>query len=241
MKLEIYDTYEEVSERAAAIIAAQIREKPDTVLGLPTGETPIGTYDRLIREYESGKLDFLHVTTFNLDEYYPISPCDVQSYRYFMNQHLFLHVNVPMDATHVPEGSAEDADAACAAYEKAMREAGGVDLQVLGIGRNGHIGFNEPGTAPDSLTHKVTLTQDTIEANSRLFNHISEVPTHALTMGLGTILRAKKIIILITGKNKQNALRQLLSGDADCPASVLCGHSDVTVLCDRAAAEGVTA
>lgn len=239
MNIRILDSYEQMSRLAADFVEAQILSKPNTVLGLPTGETPIGMYSALCKDNAEKKVDFSQVTTYNLDEYYPISADNAQSYRYFMNQQLFLHVNIPMEATHVICGEG-DAEKNCADYEKMIHRAGGIDLQVLGIGRNGHIGFNEPNGDPESLTHMVTLTQSTIEANSRLFNSIDEVPTHAVTMGLGTIMRAKRILMLISGKDKHDALHMLLDGkyDASCPATVLLKHNDVTVLCDRAAFEG---
>lgn len=223
--------------RAADIVCAQIAAKPDTVLGLPTGETPIGMYDLLTERCAAGKVDFSRVHTFNLDEYYPISPKNDQSYRYFMNLHFFDRINIPIENTRVPEGSASDPDAACRAYEDAIRAQGGVDLQVLGIGRNGHIGFNEPGCDLGGDTHVTSLTPDTIDANSRFFASADEVPKQALTMGVGTILRAKKIIILICGANKHDALMRLLGGKVDdqCPATALQKHPNVTVLCDRAA------
>lgn len=237
MKREILDNYEQVSARAAEIVANAVRRKPDITLGLPTGETPIGLYKRLSDESKAGNLDFSGVTTFNLDEYYPISLNDPESYRYFMNKHLFSGINIPIEMTHVPPGDAPDPIQAAAEYEDLIRVHGGIDLQVLGIGRNGHIGFNEPGDSFDSLTHMVTLTQSTIEANARLFSSADEVPRHALTMGIGTILRAREILILITGEEKQEALQTLLKGEErqDCPATALLRHPNVTLLCDRAA------
>ena len=237
MKTERLKTYEEVSARAAEIVGRAIQEKPDLVLGLPTGETPIGLYARLSEACRKGEVDFSRVTTFNLDEYYPIDPENEQSYRFFMNKHLFRNVNVPIEATHVPAGNAADPDEAAKEYEAMILQHGGVDLQVLGIGRNGHIGFNEPGSAFDTPTHVVTLTENTIEANSRLFDSIDDVPLHALTMGIGTILRAKKILILITGKEKREALKTLLKGEEtlDCPATAILRHPDVTLLADEEA------
>ena len=233
MKLEILKNAKEVAVRAKEIVGGAITENPELVLGLPTGSTPEGLY----RELSASTLDFSRVKTFNLDEYYPMQPTDPQSYRYFMNSHLFNNVNLDMANTHVPDGTAADPDAACAKYEEMIREAGGVDLQVLGVGRNGHIGFNEPGTPFDSPTHKTTLTANTIEANARFFRDKTEVPAHALTMGIGTILRAKKILILITGADKHEALRSLLKGKIDeaWPVTALLKHDDVIVLCDTAA------
>lgn len=237
MKIEILKNYDAVSDRAAEIVGAAVKADPEITLGLPTGETPIGLYDRLTEAYRKGELDFSGVTTFNLDEYYPIDPENEQSYRYFMNKHLFSRINIPIESTHVPCGNASDPEEAALTYETMIREQGGVDLQVLGIGRNGHIGFNEPGGAFDTPTHVVTLTESTIEANARLFHSADEVPRRALTMGIGTILSAKKILILITGKEKHDALKALLAGNEtpDCPASALHRHPDVTLLADESA------
>lgn len=237
MKIEVLKNYDAVMERATEIVAAQVREKPNTVLGLPTGSTPIGLYNGLIREYEAGKLDFYNVTTFNLDEYYPIDPRNSQSYRYFMNDHLFHHVNIPMTSTHVPNGNTSDPEAACREYEAAMKAAGGVDLQVLGVGRNGHIGFNEPAEELVADTHLTGLTADTIDANSRFFASADEVPKQAVTMGMASILRAKQILILICGEDKKEALKQLKKGNINTqwPVTLLNLHDDVIVLCDEAA------
>ena len=236
MEIRVVENYQQMSRLAADFVEAQIAEKPDTVLGLPTGETPIGMYAALSEDNQKNIVDFSKVKTYNLDEYYPISPENEHSYRYFMNEQLFHRVNIPMEATHVICGTG-DADANCADYEKSIEAAGGIDLQVLGIGRNGHIGFNEPNDVPDRPTHKVTLTKSTLEANARLFASIDEVPTHALTMGIGTIMKAKKILMLISGKEKHEALHKLLSGKVDlaCPATAILRHPDVTILCDRAA------
>lgn len=233
MEFKHFSSPEELAQMAAKRIADAIASKPDIVLGLPTGSTPVPTYDALAQS----DCDFSRVTTFNLDEYYPIAPTDPQSYRFFMNKNLFDRVNIRKDATHVPDGSADDPAQACRDYEAAIRAAGGVDLQLLGVGRNGHIGFNEPGTALDSETHLVELTEDTIEANARFFASPDDVPRQALTMGVGTILRAKRIFIIITGAEKREALRRLLGGEYDpaFPVTALQRHPDVTVFCDDAA------
>ncbi|MBQ7566257.1 MAG: glucosamine-6-phosphate deaminase [Oscillospiraceae bacterium] len=233
MELKHFSSAQELAQMAAKRIADAIAKKPDLVLGLPTGETPVLTYDALAER----ETDFSRVTTFNLDEYYPIAPTDPQSYRYFMNKHLFDRVNVKKENTHVPDGTASDPAQACRDYESAIEAAGGVDLQLLGVGRNGHIGFNEPGTPTDSKTHLVDLTEDTIDANARFFASANDVPRQALTMGVGTILRAKRILILITGETKCEALRKLLSGKEDpaFPVTALQRHPDVTVFCDDAA------
>jgi glucosamine-6-phosphate deaminase len=194
-------------------------------------------YDELVARYEKGELDFSRVRSVNLDEYYPISPDNAQSYRYFMNKNLFDRINIDKANTAVPNGSAADPDAECAAYEEKIAALGQVDIQVLGIGQNGHIGFNEPAEALHPLTHRTDLTESTIKANARFFSEGEVMPTAALTMGIGTILRAKKIIILANGEAKADAIATLLSGKLTtaCPASFLNLHDDVVVICDRAA------
>ncbi len=227
----------ELSRIAADLVADVMREHPDCVLGLATGSTPVGLYRNLIDLCRAGEIDFSHVTTVNLDEYYPIAPENPQSYRYFMDQNLFDHVNIPKENTHVPDGTASDPVAACAAYEAYVRSLGGVDVQILGIGQNGHIGFNEPAETLEVGTHVTDLTESTIRANARFFDSIDEVPTRALTMGIGTILSAKKILILAFGAEKHEAVAKMLAGGLStaCPASMLNLHPDVTLLCDTAA------
>lgn len=234
MRFIICEDYDEMSKKAAEIVAAQIILKPNCNLGLATGSTPIGMHEKLV---ESG-VDFSEVTTFNLDEYYPIKQTNDQSYYYFMNEHLYSKVNLKKENIFIPNGEAPDADAECARYEKAIAEHGGLDLQVLGIGRNGHIGFNEPDSALNSFTHKTTLTEDTIEANARFFNSADEVPTNALTMGIATIMRAKKIILLANGESKARVVKALQGSliDPEIPATILAAHNDVTVIVDKAAA-----
>jgi glucosamine-6-phosphate deaminase len=210
------------------------------VLGLATGSTPVGMYKKLIEKNRAGEIDFSAVTTVNLDEYYPIAPDNDQSYRYFMNENLFNHVNIDKTRTFVPDGMAADPAAACDAYEKIVASVGAADVQVLGIGQNGHIGFNEPDAALDVKTHVTGLTESTIKANARFFASEADVPTKALTMGIGTILNAKKIVILANGAAKHAAVAKMLEGklDTSCPASMLNLHSDVTVICDEAAYNG---
>ena len=240
MKIVCCNDYCEMSRVAADIVADVVKNKPNCVLGLATGSTPEGMYAELIAKYQGGELDFSAVTTVNLDEYYPITPENEQSYRYFMNTKLFDHINVDKANTHVPNGNAEDAAAEAARYEAFVRELGGADIQVLGIGRNGHIAFNEPAEELYPATHVTSLTADTVEANARFFESIDQVPTLALTMGMGTILSAKKIIILANGKGKHEAVKTMLSGmvSTNCPASFLNLHADVTLICDTAAYEG---
>lgn len=229
--------YAELSKKAANIIAAQIIMKPDCVLGLATGSSPIGTYEQLVEKYNAGDLDFSKLSTVNLDEYRGLSHSDPQSYHYFMNENLFKHVNVRKDATFVPDGSNPDAAAACAAHEEIIRSLGGIDLQLLGLGNNGHIGFNEPAAAFDKETHCVDLTESTIQANSRLFDSIDQVPTQAYTMGIGTIMLAKKILVVVNGEVKADAVAKSFFGPItpEVPASVLQMHPDVTIVADEAA------
>ena len=240
MKLIICKNYDEVSAAAAEIVADVMKANPACVLGLATGSTPVGMYKKLIEKNAAGEIDFSAVTTVNLDEYYPISPDNDQSYRYFMNENLFNHVNIDKARTFVPDGQAADPVAACEAYEEIVASVGAADIQVLGIGQNGHIGFNEPDTALEVKTHVTGLTESTIKANARFFASEADVPTKALTMGIGTILGAKKIIILANGAAKHEAVSKMLAGklDTSCPASMLNLHGDVVVVCDEAAYNG---
>ncbi|MBQ3226523.1 MAG: glucosamine-6-phosphate deaminase [Clostridia bacterium] len=233
MKIIECTDYNEMSKVAAGFIAAQVTLKPNCVLGLATGSTPIGMYEAVA---EMG-LDFSKVTTFNLDEYYPIEQKNSQSYHYFMTENFYSKVNLKKENIFIPCGEAKDPDAECKAYEEKIEAHGGIDLQVLGIGQNGHIGFNEPDSTLFAYTHVTGLTQNTIEANSRFFDSIDEVPTKALTMGVATILKSKRIILLASGANKADAVRALTSGIIDpmCPASLLAAHNDVTIIADKAA------
>ena len=237
MKLLIEESYEDMSRRAADVIAEVVVEKPNCVLGLATGSTPIGLYADLVSDCKEGKISFKDVSTYNLDEYRGLAGDHDQSYRYFMNVNLFDHVDIDKAATHVPDGACEDADAACAAYEEAIEAAGGVDIQLLGLGHNGHIGFNEPCDEFPKATHCVTLTESTIQANSRLFDSIDEVPREAYTMGIGTIMKAKKILVVANGEGKADIVRRAFFGPVtpEVPASILQFHSDVTVIVDAAA------
>lgn len=230
--------YDALSKKAAAIVSGEINKKAKFVLGLATGTSPIGLYTELAEMNAEGKVDFAGVTTYNLDEYYPIDAANDQSYRYFMNKYLFNKVNIDMDNTHLLYGKAEDPDAECKAYDEAIVNAGNVDLQVLGIGCNGHIGFNEPGDKFIMGTHKVELTENTIEANSRLFNSADEVPRHALSMGIGAIMNAKSIVLVANGKNKAEAIRDALEGEITpwCQASILQLHKNVVFVIDEDAA-----
>ena len=237
MKIIVTENYEEMSRVAAEQFADVLRNKPDCVLGLATGDTPIGMYQDLIAMYQEGTLDFSKATSVNLDEYYPITPDNDQSYRYFMNHQLFDHVNMDKARTFVPDGTAKDPDAFCRDYEAKIDALGGVDIQVLGIGRNGHIGFNEPADELIPYTHLTELTKSTIEANSRFFASEEDVPKHALTMGVESVFKARKVLLLVSGANKAEAVRAMLNGNLSthCPASLLKLHPDVTLICDKAA------
>ena len=237
MKIYKAKDYDELSRKAASIIASQVLMKPECVLGLATGSTPIGTYKQLIEWYNKGDLDFSGVKSVNLDEYRGLDPQHDQSYRYFMEHNLFSHVDIDPARTHVPDGACPDAAAACAAYEQSIAEAGGLGLQLLGLGHNGHIGFNEPDEEFAKTTHCVDLTQSTIEANKRFFASIDDVPKQAYTMGIGTIMKAKKILLVVSGSDKAQILHDVLCGPVTphVPASVLQLHNDVIVVADEAA------
>lgn len=233
MQLIRVSSYEELSRKAADIISAQVILKPGCVLGLATGSTPIGTYRQLIERFRRGDLDFSRVTAFNLDEYLGISPEHPQSYHAFMQEQLFRHINICPRRCHVPEGCAEDPRAFAKAYDQAIAEHGGIDLQLLGIGNNGHIAFNEPGDAFIKETHVVSLKKSTIEANKRFFTSIDQVPTQAITMGVGSIMQAKKVLLLAEGPVKKDALEKALYGPIcpQMPASILQLHPYLTVIC----------
>lgn len=229
--------YADMSRKAANIISAQVIMKPDCVLGLATGSTPIGLYQQLVAWYEKGDLDFSEVRTVNLDEYKGLSRENDQSYYYFMHHNLFDHVNLPAENSHLPNGMEPDSDKECRRYSELIRSMGGVDLQLLGIGHNGHIGFNEPGDAFDNDVHCVDLTQSTIEANKRFFASADDVPKQAYTMGIKTIMQVKKILIVASGEDKAAIVRDAFFGPITpkVPASVLQLHNDVTLVADEAA------
>ncbi|EOS76498.1 MAG: glucosamine-6-phosphate deaminase [Lachnospiraceae bacterium] len=237
MKIIKTKNYEQMSRVAANILSAQIIMKPDCVLGLATGSTPIGTYDQLINWYKKGDIDFSEVTTINLDEYKGLSPENDQSYRYFMNTHLFDHINIDKDKTYVPNGLEPDSEKACSEYDQIIKAHSGIDLQLLGLGNNGHIGFNEPGDSFEKETHCVSLTESTIDANARFFSSIEEVPTQAYTMGIKTIMQAKKILVVVSGIQKASIVKKAFFGSItpEVPASVLQLHRDVTIVCDEEA------
>ncbi|MDO5147536.1 MAG: glucosamine-6-phosphate deaminase [Eubacteriales bacterium] len=235
MRIYKAETYEEMSKKAANMIFAQMILKPDCVLGLATGSSPVGIYDRLVEWYQTGDLDFSQVTTVNLDEYRGLAPDNDQSYRYFMNSHLFDRVNIDKSRTFVPDGLAENAEEECKRYDALIQSMGGVDLQLLGIGHNGHIGFNEPGDVFEKGTHCVALQKSTIEANKRFFASAEEVPEYAYTMGIGTIMQAKKILLIVSGKEKASIVKEAFLGPVTpaVPASILQMHRDVTLVGDK--------
>jgi len=237
MRVIICNNYEEISEQAAKLVASQITLKPNSVLGLATGSTPIGMYKKLSQMHEKGELDFSEVISFNLDEYYPISKDNQQSYYFFMQENLFSKVNIKPENCHIPNGEATDPKAECLRYENMIEAAGGIDLQILGIGQNGHIGFNEPDDNLNCTTHLTELSENTIEVNSRFFENKDEVPLYALTMGIAEILKARKIVLLACGKEKHDAVKELLHKEINTliPATMLKVHPDVVLICDKEA------
>lgn len=232
MKVIRTSSYEEMSKKAADLVKAQVLVKPNCVLGLATGSTPIGTYEQLANEYKNGALDFSTVTSVNLDEYYGLDGSNDQSYRYFMNDNLFSKVNIDIDRTFVPNGKAEDIAEECRRYDALIESLGGIDLQILGIGHNGHIGFNEPCERFIPETHYVSLGQSTIEANSRFFDSIDDVPKQAVTMGIRAIMNAKKVLLVASGKDKKDIIEKSINGPItpEVPASILQLHPDLTVI-----------
>ena len=238
MQIHVFENAAQVGQAAATLIAAQVISKPDAVLGLATGSTPIPTYQELIRLNQAGVVDFSRVRSYNLDEYCGIPENHEQSYRTFMNVNLFDHINIDKANTHVPSGNAESAEAESAAYDAAIAAAGGIDVQILGIGNNGHIGFNEPGDAFIYGCHQVTLAESTIQANCRFFESEADVPRQAISLGIGSIMNARKIILLATGAGKAQAIHDSVYGDVNpqVQASILRTHPDVIFLLDKAAA-----
>lgn len=237
MQVLVYSDYDEMSAAAARMIASKIGELPKPVLGLATGSTPIGMYAELVRLHNEEGLDFSNVTTFNLDEYCGVDAEDPRSYHWFMKEHLFSHVNLDPEKAHVPAGNSADPDGECARYERLIKEAGGIDLQVLGIGMNGHIGFNEPGSDPNSRTRVVRLAEQTIEVN-RAKGGLNALPGYAISMGIGTIMEARQILLLANGAGKAEIIRRALTGPVtpDVPASLLQTHPNVVCMLDKPAA-----
>lgn len=235
MKVKI-QTKEKMNEEIANLYINMVKENPNCILGFATGSSPLGVYKKIIEAYQNGEVSFKDVTSFNLDEYVGLDETNDQSYRYFMNTNLFDHIDIKKENTHVPCGIG-DYEAKAKEYDEMIANAGGIDLQILGIGSDGHIAFNEPGTSFESLTHVADLAESTIKDNSRFFNSIEEVPTKAVTMGLASIMRAKKIVLIATGTNKADAIRGLLEGliTEDLPCSILRKHPDVTIYVDSEA------
>lgn len=238
MNIIITDNYEEMSRKAAEIMADVIKNNPFATLGLATGSTPIGLYEKLIEWYRSGRISFQKIKTFNLDEYVGLSGENNQSYRYFMNKNLFDLVDIDKENTHVPCGVADDMEKECERYTKILLETPR-DIQLLGLGSDGHIGFNEPGSPFDGHTHIVELAESTIRDNARLFDKIEDVPKSAITMGIADVMQAKSILLIANGSNKAEAVKEMIRGEVSeiCPASILQTHQNVTVIIDREAAK----
>ena len=239
MRLIVTKNYEEMSKVEAKEMAEDIKRNPEIVLGLATGGTPVGMYKELIRMYNEGELDFSKVTSINLDEYVGLAGDHDQSYRYFMNTNLFDHINIDKNNTFVPNGLAENVEEECMAYDSRIQDMGGIDLQLLGLGANGHIGFNEPGEALSVGTHLTDLKESTIEANARFFDSIDDVPRKAITMGLGGIMKAKKIMVIASGEGKAEVVKAMMSGKitTEIPATMLQMHRDVILIVDEDAAK----
>ncbi len=238
MRIYQSEDYVSMSRQVANIISAQVIVKPTSVLGLATGSSPIGTYKQLVEWYNKGDVSFKQVKTVNLDEYVGLPTSHPESYRYFMNHHFFDHVDIDKENTNVPDGLAADLDAFCAQYDQRMEEMGGVDLQLLGMGHNGHIGFNEPGNVFDLGTHVAELQPITLQANARFFdNDVSKVPTHAISMGIKNIMHARKIVVVVSGEEKADAVYKSFRGPVtpEVPGSILQLHPDVILVGDKAA------
>ncbi len=238
MRIIIENNYQEMSKKAALMLASQVTLKPESVLGLATGSTPLGMYQELIEMYKHDEIDFSEVSTFNLDEYYGLSPQNKASYHYYMHHNFFKEVNIAPENIHLPDGNAKDILKECQAYEKLIDHSGGIDLQVLGIGANGHIGFNEPASKLNVKTNLVELTEETIADNSRFFAKKEDVPRKAISVGMATILKTNRIILLASGKNKARAIKETVS-DYVCteiPSTLLQTHPQVTLIIDKGAA-----
>lgn len=239
--LLICENYEQLSKKAASIVAAQITLKPDSVLGLATGGTPMGMYEELVKLYNEDEVDFSEVVSFNLDEYYPLNKKNEQSYYHYMCENLFNQVNIRKQNIHIPDGECVDVEKECFAYDEKIVSCGGIDLQVLGIGNNGHIGFNEPDVHFESGTHLVTLDEETIQANARFFKTIDEVPKKAISMGIRNIMHSRKIVLIAYGSGKAEIIEKMIYGDItpNVPASILQLHNEVTIVLDKDAAAKV--
>ncbi|MDQ7051743.1 MAG: glucosamine-6-phosphate deaminase [candidate division KSB1 bacterium] len=243
MLVMIKENYDEMSKEAAKQVAALVRMKPDCVIGFATGSTPLGLYKELIRMHKEEGLDFSKITTFNLDEYVGLPPEHPQSYHYFMWENLFNHINVNPSNVYIPMGMADDIDVFCEWYENKIKEVGGIDLQILGIGANGHIAFNEPGSSLGSRTRIKTLTEKTRQDNARFFSSMDEVPKYAITMGVGTIMEARRLLLLASGTSKAEAIRATVEGPimAKYPATIVQLHRYATVIVDKDAASKLEA
>lgn len=239
MKIYIVDSYDKISEKAALIVASRIIANPKSVLGLATGSTPIGMYERLIDMYKRNVIDFSQVTTFNLDEYYKLPKENEGSYHYYMMQRFFNHINISKENIHIPNGMADDVEKECREYEKKIEKAGGIDIQILGIGTNGHIGFNEPAENLNTTTSLINLTGNTIEDNSRFFEKREDMPTKAISMGIASIMKAKRVVLLASGENKARAIRDMTNGyiNTNHPTSILQAHRNCILIIDKDAAK----
>lgn len=239
MNVWIYDSEDKLNEAGSNIITGLVQTNPRAVLGLATGGTPVGIYKQLVSDFQRGMISFRGVTTFNLDEYVGLPEDHPESYHSYMREHLFRHIDLPAGQAHIPDGNAPDPEAECRRYDDLIERAGQIDLQLLGLGHNGHIGFNEPAHALIKGTHVVNLAEETRKANARFFRSLDEVPRQALTMGVGTILKAKMILLVVKGADKADIVRRALQGPiaTECPASLLQTHPHLIVLLDRAAAE----
>jgi glucosamine-6-phosphate deaminase len=243
LNLVCVNSYDDLSLKAAKFILEQVKLKKKLTLGLATGATPIGIYQYMIEEHKQNKTSYNHVTTFNLDEYIGIHPSDQNSYHYYMNKYLFSQLDIPKDQVHIPKGYSTNLNEECMNYENSIHKAGGIDIQLLGLGENGHIGFNEPGVSLNSFTQIVELTESTRRANAKYFNSIADVPTHAITMGISSILNSKEILLVVSGKKKAKALAKLLhcsEVDITFPASALTQHKSVTIIADKESVSQLT-
>lgn len=238
MRILVCKNYDEMSKKAAQMILSQVTLKPNSVLGLATGSTPVGMYKQLVKMYNDKQIDFSEISTFNLDEYYNLPKESNQSYDYFMKENLFNYINIPKENINIPNGMAKDVEAECERYDKSIKDCGGVDIQVLGIGHNAHIGFNEPTINFERGTHLVDLKQSTIEANARFFDKEENVPKKAITMGTGSIFKARKIMLLACGESKAQAIYNTVYGKVvpEVPASILQFHNDIVLILDEEAA-----
>ncbi|PAD22753.1 glucosamine-6-phosphate deaminase [Terribacillus saccharophilus] len=243
LTMEKAKDYKELSVMAAERIAMKLSKKPNAVLGLATGSTPEGMYNALIEMYIQKRISFAEAATFNLDEYVGLHSDDENSYAYYMNQHLFQHIDLSPEKAHLPDGEADDMEEACKGYEQLIEKAGGIDLQVIGIGLNGHIGFNEPHTPFEQRTHVVELDKTTRSANARFFPSLEAVPTHAITMGIQNIMESKELLLLVAGEQKASVLERLVYGDKTeaFPASIIKEHPNVTIIADQGALSGLKA